>query len=173
MAGELELSGSSPGIIGQTIIVNGLDGEGNTSLFEEFLPTDPSGPLTNTLVLAGILGVGLKDILYCGNGLRPPGRSVGQEGNNQLGEHRHGPGVGNLTTNQDRDTVTFRISQRHGRTHGIAVTAVHAAISVYLNGLDVLTLAVLRSGRLYRAQRTCGDSQGQLAKAADRIVVDH
>ena len=80
--------------------------------------------------------------------------------------------VGNLTTNQDRDTVTIRVSQRHGRTHGVAVTAEHTPLIVNLNGLDLFTVN-LDLCRFNSAQRTGGDSQRQLADTGDTTVIDH
>ena len=89
MAGVLELSSRTPGIISQTIIVDALVGERNIAFLKEFLPTDPLCPLANTLILFGIFGVGLENLLNCGNSLRPAWSSVRQERNNQLGELRH------------------------------------------------------------------------------------
>src|SRR5665647_131998 len=82
MRGVLELSSRTPGIISQTIIINTLDGKWNITLLKELLPANPLCPLADTLILASIFGIGLKDTLDSSNDLWPTWRSVGQEGNN-------------------------------------------------------------------------------------------
>ena len=106
------------------------------------------------------------------NSFRPAWRIVGQIRNYQLGELWGGPGVGDLATDQDGNTVAFRISQRHGGTHGIAVAAEHAAVLVNRNTLYFFTLAVNAFGGLNSTERACGNRQGQLADRGNRVMVD-
>jgi len=111
MRGVLELSGRTPGVIGQTIIINTLNGKWNITLLKELLPTDALSPITNTLILTSIFGIGLEDTLNGRYRLRPPGRGIGQEGDNQFRELGSTYSIGNLTTNQNGNTVTLGISK--------------------------------------------------------------
>ena len=59
-------------------------------------------------------------------------------------------------------TVTFRIRQRHSRTHGIAVTAEHTTINIYLDRFDFFAIYFCL-GRLNSAKRAGCNCKRQFA----------
>src|SRR5210317_282219 len=160
MACKLELGRGPPGIICQAVVVNALVRKWNVAFLEELLPANLLGPLTYTLVLLSIFGIYFKDILDCINNLRPTWRIVGQKRNNKLGEFWRRPGVGYLAANQNGNAVTFRVSQRHRRAHGVAVTAEHTTSLINRDTLYLFTGSVDAFGRLNSSERAGGDSQG-------------
>ena len=129
-------------------------GELQAGELEEILPADTFNPVTHTLVLAGVGGIGVNDGADRVGQRRPARGLVGDVGHNDLGELGHAKAVGDLATNHDGDAVAFVVSDGQGRAHGVAVAAVHAAFLLDGHGfggaaldaeLDFLGENVLRS----------------------------
>ena len=172
MLGELELGALAPRVVGRiTEVVDAVVGELQIAQLEELFPADALGPFAQALVLAGFLGVHFDDLLDHLGQRRPAGRLVGDKGHDDLGELRHGDAVGHLAADHEHDAVALAGSERHGRAHGVAVAAVHAARGVDRNGVDLLAVD-FNLGRLDGAGGAGGNGQGHFADVVQAVVLD-
>ncbi|VTR68881.1 Dissimilatory sulfite reductase (modular protein) [Desulfosarcina cetonica] len=169
---ELELRGLAPGVVGGiTEIIDEMMGKFKFSFFEETLPADSLGPVTQALVLVGASGVGFDDPLDGVCGFSPTRRLIGDKGHDDLGEFGHADTVGNLATHHDDDTVTFLVGQGERGAHGVAVTAEHAAVLIDGNGFQFF-VANGDLGRFDGGRGAGGNGQGNFAHFVQIFVID-
>ena len=80
MAGVLKLSGCTPGIVRQAIIIDALFCKWDIAFFIKALPTNPFSTLTNTLEFLSVICISFKNLLDRLDSLRPERSVVGRNG---------------------------------------------------------------------------------------------
>jgi len=136
-------------------------------LLEEPLPTDPIDPFSHPLVAVGVTGIDFHDLFDGLNRGWPARRLVGDVGYGQLGERGNCASVRDLAAYPEGNSVAFGTCHGHGRAHGVAVAAEHAALVSHCHGFHVIHL-----GRLDGRGGTSGDGQRDLADFAHPFVLD-
>ena len=174
---ELEVRGLAPSVVsGIAEIVDHVLGELQAGLLEEAFPTDTLGPVAQALVFARVGGVSFHDLTDDFGQRGPAGRLVGDEGHDNLGELGIADAVGDLAASHDDEAVAGLVGQRQGRTHGVAVTAEHAALVLDGHGVHGLGLTGFGSdfllGRTDGAYRAGGHGQRNFTEVVQPLVVD-